>query len=184
MTCTSAGAGTISYKRELEKPVKILLDASEKIADNHLDFQISFEKNNEIGALCDSFEKMRAALYQSNKETWRMLEERKEINAAFAHEMRTPITVLKGYRDLLEKFIPGGAVSEEKIMDILQMMKGQIDRLEIHTQKMSAMQKLEDIVPAPAEIQVKVLMDKCSKIGNMLGNKLQKSGPHFLKGIA
>ncbi len=165
--------GTVFYKRELEKPVKILLDASEKIADNRLDFQISCEKNNEIGALCDSFEKMRAALYQSNKEIWRMLEERKEINAAFAHEMRTPITVLKGYRDLLEKFIPGGAVSEEKIMDILQMMKGQIDRLEIHTQKMSAMQKLEDIVPAPAEIQVKVLMDKCSKIGNMLGNKLQ-----------
>lgn len=165
--------GALFYKRELDKPIKILMGASEKIADNSLDFHIDYEKNNELGALCASFEKMRDALYQNNKETWRMLEERKKVNAAFAHEMRTPITVLKGYRDLLEKYVPDGVVSEEKMLGILQMMKGQVERLEIYTQKMSALQKLEDLVPVFKEVNVKELTDKCIGIGNMLAKEIQ-----------
>lgn len=165
--------GALFYKRELDKPIKILLDASEKIADNRLDFHITCDKNNELGILCGSFEKMRDALYHSNKEMWRMLEERKNVNAAFAHEMRTPITVLKGYRDLLEKYIPDGAVSEEKMLDILEMMKGQVERLEIYTQKMSALQKLEDVIPTFKEVNMKELTDKCIGTGDVLAKGLQ-----------
>lgn len=102
--------GILFYKRELEEPVKLLMDASAKISDNCLDFSIVCHKKNELGMLCQSFEKMRDALYRNNQEMWRMLEERKNVNTAFSHDMRTPITVLKGYRDLLENYIPGGEV--------------------------------------------------------------------------
>lgn len=168
-------AGILFYRRELEKPIQILREASEKIAGSSLDFHIEYNKMNELGQLCQSFEKMRSALYQNNREMWRMLEERKELNAAFSHDMRTPITVIRGYRDLLEKYIPGGEVSEEKTMQILEMMKGQIDRLENYTQKMSALQKLEDIVPEPREVTLKEFWDKCAQISRMLAKGLQIS---------
>ena len=167
--------GILFYRRELEEPIKILLEASEKIAGSNLDFHIAYSKMNELGRLCQSFEKMRNSLYQNNQEMWRMLEERKKLNAAFSHDMRTPITVIKGYRDLLEKYIPGGEVSEEKSMQILKMMEGQIDRLENYTQKMSAVQKLEDIVPLSKEVNFQELLDKCAEIGKMLAKDLQIS---------
>ncbi len=165
--------GVIFYKRKLEKPLKLLMEASEKIANSSLDFQITYQKENELGSLCRSFEKMRNALYQNNQEMWRMLEERKNLNAAFSHDMRTPITVLKGYRDLLAKYIPGGEVSEEKIMEILKLMGGQIDRLENYTQKMSALQKLEDIVPEQKETDYEKFAGKCREIGDILADGLQ-----------
>ncbi|MDE7178812.1 MAG: HAMP domain-containing histidine kinase [Lachnospiraceae bacterium] len=167
--------GILFYRRELEEPITILLEASEKIADSSLDFHIAYRKKNELGRLCQSFEKMRDALYQNNKEMWRMLDERKKLNAAFSHDMRTPITVIKGYRDLLEKYIPSGEVSEEKTMHILEMMKGQIDRLENYTQKMSAVQKLEDIEPKPGEVNLKEFLDKCAQISKMLAKDMQIS---------
>ena len=167
--------GILFYKRDLEEPIKILMEASEKIAGSSLDFHIEYGKMNELGQLCQSFEKMRNALYQNNQEMWRMLEERKKLNAAFSHDLRTPITVIKGYRDLLEKYIPGGKVPEEKTMQILKMMKGQIDRLENYTQKMSAVQKLEDIVPQPRAVNFNKFLDKCTEISKMLARGLQIS---------
>lgn len=137
----------IFYKRELEKPLRVLADASEKIRENCLDFQLEPVRPNELGQLRDSFEKMRAALYQNNQAAWRQLEERKRLNSAFAHDMRTPITVLKGYGEMLERYVPEEKISREKLLEILGMMNGQIHRLENYTQKMSSLQKLEDLEP-------------------------------------
>ncbi|MDE5894056.1 MAG: hypothetical protein K2H45_14150, partial [Acetatifactor sp.] len=82
----------IFYKREIEGTLRVLQDASEKIADNCLDFEMEPVRDNELGRLRDGFEKMRVALYENNRATWQQLEERKRLNAAFAHDMRTPIT--------------------------------------------------------------------------------------------
>ena len=51
--------GLIFYNIELKKPIKTLMDASRKISENQLDFQIKRQKNNELGMLCDAFEDMR-----------------------------------------------------------------------------------------------------------------------------
>lgn len=165
--------GYLFYKRELEKPVKILLEASEKITHNQLDFTIAYEKTDEMGQLCQSFEKMRSALYQNNQEMWRMLEERKNLNAIFSHDMRTPITVIKGYRDLLEKYIPSGEVSKEKALEILARMKSEITRLEKYTQKMGSLQKIGDIIPDIKETDFKLLEGKCREVSDMLAKTLE-----------
>lgn len=166
--------GTIFYRREMKKPITILLDASQKISDNCLDFQMEQPvKNNELGELCQSFENMRSALYQNNQEMWRMLEERKRLNAAFSHDMRTPITVLRGYADLLELYIPNGKISEEKLMEILEMMSGQINRLESYTRKMSEIHRLEDVTAKPQAVLWKDFVNKCQGISDMLVGDLR-----------
>lgn len=139
--------GRIFYNRELKKPIEILMNASNKISENQLDFKVEYKKKNELGKLCDAFEEMRSALYKSNQEMWQSLEERKRLNAAFSHDLRTPLTVLKGYGDFLEMYVPDKKVSEEKLLSVISMMNGQITRLEHYTQKMNAVQKIEDIVP-------------------------------------
>ncbi|MBP3272733.1 MAG: HAMP domain-containing histidine kinase [Ruminococcus sp.] len=143
--CVSA-AGYIFYARELKKPISILMDASKKIADNELDFHVKYDKENELGVLCGAFEDMRQKLFDSNLDIWHTLEERKRLSAAFSHDLRTPLTVLSGYVELLGNY--GGKLSEEKRTEILEKMKSQITRLTNYTEKMNAVQKLEDISPA------------------------------------
>ena len=150
MLCVAV-TGIIFYKRELKKPIEILLNASGKISENQLDFNISYAKNNEFGQLCNAFENMRKTLDENNHEMWNSLEERKRLNSAFSHDLRTPLTVLKGYNNFLEKY--SEKINQNKINEILSKMNGQINRLENYTYKMGAVQKLEDIVPDFAEIQ-------------------------------
>ena len=161
-------AGVIFYNRELKKPIDILLDASKKIADNQLDFKVEYKKRNELGMLCTAFDEMRSALYESNQEMWRSLEERKRLNSAFSHDLRTPLTVLKGYAEFLEKYVPDGRVSEEKLMSVISMMNGQISRLEHYTQKMNAVQKLEDIVPSSSKISAAELVEMMTETGRLI----------------
>lgn len=155
--------GKIFYNRELREPIEKLMEASEKISGNHLDFKIEYTKQNELGQLCTAFENMRQALDENNREMWHSLEERKRLNSAFSHDLRTPLTVLKGYNDFLSKYI--GKVSEEKITEILSKMDGQINRLENYTYKMTAVQKLEDIIPDISEIKTDFLKENFSESG-------------------
>ena len=162
----------IFYKREMEKPLRVLRDASEKIADNCLDFELEPVKDNELGRLRDGFEKMRAALYENNRAMWQQVEERKRLNAAFAHDMRTPITVLKGYGEMLERYIPEGRISQDKLMEILGMMNGQIRRLENYTQKMSSIRKLEDLEPEVMPLKAAALDEKLRSMCEILGQDI------------
>lgn len=169
--------GLIFYDRELKKPIDILLDASRKIADDQLDFRVEYEKQNELGMLCTAFEDMRSALYENNRELWRSLEERKRLTSAFSHDLRTPLTVLRGYVDLLEKYIPDGKFTEEKLLSVIAMMNGQISRLEHYTQKMNAIQKLEDIIPIARHISEEDFFATLCETGQMIcGDKFRLHG--------
>lgn len=59
--------------------------------------------DDELGQLCAAFETMRKELLKSNQELWRQAEERKRLNAVSSHDLRNPITVLKGTVKLLRQ---------------------------------------------------------------------------------
>ncbi len=158
--------GMIFYRHELKKPIEILLDASRKISENQLDFNIEYVKKNELGQLCTAFNNMRKALDKNNREMWHSLEERKRLNSAFSHDLRTPLTVLRGYNDFLEKY--SGKLTEEKTSEILFKMKEQINRLENYTYKMSALHKLEDIIPDIEELRTDILKENFAESGKYI----------------
>ena len=111
---------------------------------------------------------MRKALFENNRELWHALEERKRLNSAFSHDLRTPLTVLKGYAEFLERYSADGKISGEKLMEVLGKMTGQITRLEHYTQKMSSVQKIEDITACYEEISVKEFSEQLSRSGELI----------------
>lgn len=152
------------YSRELRDPIEMLLDASRKIAGNDLDFHIGYHKKNEMGELCHAFEEMRQKLYDSNLEVWHAMEERKRLSAAFSHDLRTPLTVLSGYVELMQKY----PLSPEKQTDILQKMSAQISRLRHYTEQMNAVQKLEDIALHPERVALAEICTLLRETGELL----------------
>ena len=136
-------ATLLFYKTKLKTPFTELKKASENIADNNLDFTIEYKSKDELGQLCSSFEIMRSTLSQNFSDLYRQTEERKSLNAAFAHDLRTPLTVLKGQSDMLIKYSSG--MSSDKVRGTADMMKRHIERLEAYVNTMNNLQRLEDI---------------------------------------
>lgn len=86
-------ASLLFYRNKLKIPLAELRAASEKISNNDLEFSIKYDSKDELGQLCTSFEMMRTTLANNFSEMWRQVEERGRLNTAFAHDLRTPLTV-------------------------------------------------------------------------------------------
>ncbi len=166
--------GIIFYQRKLKKPLALLDSASARIAGGDLDFTMEYESRNEFGRLVASFETMRESLYGTNREMWRMMEERRRLNAAFAHDLRTPLTVLRGYCDLLIKYVPDGKINNEKTVSTLSTMDVYLKRMEGYTTTMSSLQKLEEIELSPKQISFSSICQELENNTQMLasGKKL------------
>lgn len=151
------------YKISLQKPLEILGAAADKIADNDLDFEIHYARPDEFGWLCQCFEKMRSALRDNNLELWRQIEERRQLNAAFAHDLRTPLTILKGQSEMLVKYTP--ELSEKKIIETAEMMQRHIARLENYVNTMNTLQRLEDIEIQKSPVDIETLYNQLRTTG-------------------
>lgn len=148
-------AALLFYRDKLKTPLSELKMASEKISKNDLGFSIAYKSKDELGQLCASFETMRSALAQNFSDMWRQMEERKQLNAAFAHDLRTPLTVLKGYDEILQ------ASGDEQTRDAAVTMGKHIARLEQYISSMGSLRRLEDAQP---EYRVVPLQDFLSSL--------------------
>ena len=145
-------AALLFYKNKLKKPLAELRTASEKIANNDLDFSIDYDSNDELGQLCASFEIMRTTLAHNFSKMWRQVEERKALNAAFAHDLRTPLTVLKGYNEMLQ------ASENPQTRETAATMGKHISRMESYVSSMSNLRRMEDTQPEYKLIDLQALV--------------------------
>lgn len=147
-------ASLFFYHTKLKKPLAMLHNASSRISQNDFDFSLDYAGNDEMAKLCTAFDTMRAALDESNQKLLHMITERKQLNDAYTHDLRTPIAVLKGYADMLKKYAPTGKLSTGEIMETVNTMSTHISRLEQFVDSMNAVQKLDDVTinktPVPA----------------------------------
>ena len=90
------------YRLKLQKPLRELHNGITRITSDNLDFSISYESEDELGRLCHSMERMRRELCRSKKKTWELMQHERLLYASLAHDLRTPLTVLKGYLEYLE----------------------------------------------------------------------------------
>ena len=131
------------YRRHIGGPLSVLEAAADRIARQDLDFQIGAVRGRELGRLGAAMEGMRSSLLATQRELWRTAEDRRRLNAAFAHDLRTPVTVLKGALEMA-RIKADRAGSGEDVRKTLDTLSGQADRLESYAQLMSRVTKLED----------------------------------------
>lgn len=159
---------TFFYKKKLSEPIKLLTNAYRKIEANDLDFSISYPLNDEMGKLCHAFEKMKDCLAKNNETMLRQFAEQRRLNAAFSHDLRTPLTLLKGHASMLLSFIPKGLVSQEEIIEEISVMSKNVLRLEKYVNAMTNLYRLEDIEMPRQHIQFRSLINGLSETAELL----------------
>ena len=165
-------AAAVYYRKKLREPITQLQNGVERIQEDNLDFHIEYDDDDELGRLCCSMEKMRGELRQKHKALWESLEQRKLLNASVSHDLRTPITVLKGYLDYLEKNIPQDKLTEDMLLDTVSSMQGAVNRLELYVKSVRDIEKIENIEIEKRSENVKLLLNELrSNVRQLAGNK-------------
>ena len=165
-------AAAVYYRKKLREPIAQLQNGVERIQEDNLDFHIEYDGDDELGRLCCSMEKMRRELRQKHKALWESLEQRKLLNASVSHDLRTPITVLKGYLDYLEKNIPQDKLTEDMLFDTVSSMQGAVNRLELYVESVQDIEKIENIEIEKRSENVKLLLNELrSNVLQLAGNK-------------
>ena len=162
------------YKNKLKTPLQELKDATQMIADNELDFHVSYENKDEMGTLCKEFEMMRSDLADNNRKMWRMIDDEKALRNAIAHDIRSPLSILRGYQEMLLEFVSAESIKTEDVIDILQTGMYQINRIEHFTENMRKMSHLEQRELQCSEIELSELAKKIEAEAAMLSKKESK----------
>ena len=98
--------------RSVVGPLERMQIATQNIKEGNLDFELEVEVDDEIGQLCRDFEEMRMRLKDTAAETVEYDRRSKELISNISHDLKTPITAIKGY---VEGIMDGVADTPEKM---------------------------------------------------------------------
>lgn len=93
-------------------PINKLRQAAQNVKDGNLNFELRPETDDELGELTQAFEDMRRRLKDNAEEKIKSDKESKELISNISHDLKTPITAIKGY---VEGIRDGVADTPEKM---------------------------------------------------------------------
>lgn len=110
-----------SLVKKINFPLQLLIEASQKIKEKDLDFEVNYQSDNELGKLCTAFMEMKDELKKSLFSQWKAEQERIEMIEALAHDLKTPLSVIMAYSEALTE---ADLTDDEKLKTYLNVING------------------------------------------------------------
>lgn len=150
-------------------PIQKITRGANEIANGNLDYEIDYKSTNELGQLADSFNEMRIRVKASNEEKQKASQKQKELIAGIAHDLRTPLTSIKGY---VEGLRDGIADTREKQIRYLNTIYNSTCDTEKMLNDLLTISKLElgDITLNKEKVNVSDFINFAYEIGHDLNN--------------
>ncbi len=121
----------LRFSKKLKINLVPIIIASEKISQRDLDFDIQPSKIKEFNDSLVAIDNLKTELKLSLNKQWNEEEQKKSALSALAHDLKTPLTIIKGNSELLLEddlsddtletilYIKQGAVTIEKYIEML-----------------------------------------------------------------
>lgn len=145
------------FGRYVEKKIDKLLSATRKIEQQDLDFTVGHSDILEIDKVLNGLEHMKQALKQSLTEQWKAEQMRKDQIAALSHDLKTPLTIVRGNSELLcdtiltdeqrecANYIKNGSIQMQNYIQTLMDITKSIDSFYPHIQKFCVSDFLQEL---------------------------------------
>ncbi len=155
--------GLLTYyvSKSIIRPLRALKRAADEIKEGNLNYEVKPESQDEIGELAISFEQMRQKLKNSIELQLQYEENRKELISNISHDLKTPVTAIKGYvegimdgvtnsPDKLNKYVTtiyNKAVEMDRLIDELFLFsKLDLKKIPFHFEEVNLYSFLEDCI--------------------------------------
>ncbi|MBF4694580.1 HAMP domain-containing histidine kinase [Fusibacter sp. Q10-2] len=121
------------------EPISEMRKAAEQIKTGNLNYPIQYTEGNEIGEFCKEFDKMRVRLKDTILEQHELEKRRKRLIASITHDLRTPLTSIKGYVEALQDGIVKDKETYDKYLATINekadLLNHLIDDLSVYTKQ-------------------------------------------------
>ncbi|SYX84121.1 sensor histidine kinase [Paenibacillus alvei] len=115
--------------RSVVKPLDLLRTSADHIKEGNLQFSLDLHSKDEIGQLNEAFENMRKRLLESVQLRLQDEENRKELISNISHDLRTPITNIKGYIEGIRDGVADTPEKMDKYVNIIYSKAADLDKL-------------------------------------------------------
>lgn len=131
---------SLRVERAVMIPLLELIKETGKVAEGNLEDRIAYEGRDEFGDVFTAFENMRCKLKESGEQIAQYEEQRKEMVAGISHDLRSPLTSIKGYAMGLRDGIADTEEKKRRYCDAILTRSADLERL---TESLSLLVRLE-----------------------------------------
>lgn len=121
-------------------PINKLQEAAKNVMEGNLNFELKPEKDDEMGELIKAFEEMRIRLKDNAEEKLRYDKESKELISNISHDLKTPITAIKGY---VEGIQDGVADTPEKMEKYIRTIYNKANEMDLLINELTLYSKID-----------------------------------------
>lgn len=147
--------GLLSYavSRWITAPLERLSRASRAIASGDFSSRVELRSQDEIGAVAEDFDAMAVQMERTVEQLRQSVQQRERFMGSFAHELKTPMTSIIGYAELLREDI----LTKDECLDAANYLVSEGKRLEGLSHKLLALfglkrEKLSFMPVSPANL--------------------------------
>ena len=94
---------SVSFGKKMKRKMQPVMNAVERIKNQDLEYEVSYSGVKEIDDCLSSIDEMRNALKDSLERQWKTEQEKNRQMSALAHDIKTPLTVIRGNAELLSE---------------------------------------------------------------------------------
>ena len=173
LLCSSVIMFFISYW--LTQPIRLLTKATKKMAEGDYSYRAKQISEDEMGQLTSDFNVMANALEDNIHKLENEIRAREDFIAAFSHELKTPLTAIIGYADLLRSrklddekhFLSANYIYTEgkrletmsfRLLDMIVTKRGEVSLQSVKVSQL--FQYLQDLYGENKEMEIFIQYDE------------------------
>lgn len=99
--------------RVLTRALEPLIDVADHVGAQRLDFAVGVSSVRQVSDVLDAMEQMRTSLKTSLEARWEVEERERQQVASLAHDLKTPLTVVRANADFVAEELDGEHVADE-----------------------------------------------------------------------
>ncbi|WP_368505580.1 sensor histidine kinase [Alkalihalophilus sp. As8PL] len=117
------------FSRTVLYPIREIYTATEEMRQGNLDYPVSYKRNDEIGRFISGFDLMRTHMKEADAKKRQYEKARKELIASISHDLRTPLSSIKGYVEGLTDGVIQNEKMQQKYLNVIKAKTIQLDHL-------------------------------------------------------
>lgn len=146
---------SFSFMKKIKNNMNSLLSMASAIEEKNLDICIEKSKIKEINLIIDTMDDMRIGLKNSLEKEWKFEQYRREQISALAHDLKTPLTIVQGYLELLSY-----TDVDKKQKQYINLIQESSDEIKQYIKLLIDMSKLEsEYIVEEKEIKLTSLLE-------------------------